>query len=114
MSYYSTGSTINTHTCMFARCELPGTWYILIFVAYLRMFSGGELWATDEQARALLSILTLIGLRCWPVNPTIDQLPGRAVLIFSDNAMSLARFLFWTISHFFMYLGDYSPCVGNS
>ena len=27
--------------------------------------------------------------------------------------MSLARFLFWTISHFLMYLGDYSRCVGQ-
>ena len=43
--------------------------------------------------------LTLIGLRRSAFNPTIDQLPGRAVLLFSDNSMSLARFLFRTISH---------------
>ena len=34
---------------------------------------------------------TLIGLRRSAVNPTIDQLPDRAVVIFSDISMSLAR-----------------------
>ena len=33
--------------------------------------------------------------------------------LYSDISISLARFLFWTISHFFMYHGDYSPCVGK-
>ena len=47
------------------------------------------------------------------MNPTIDQLPDRAVPLFSGTSMSLARFLFGTISHYFMYLGDYSQCVGK-
>ena len=46
-------------------------------------------------------VLLFIGLRRWAVNPTIDQLPDRAVLLFSDISMSLAPFLFWTISHLF-------------
>ena len=113
---------------MFARCELPGTWKIVNVTAYLRMFSGGELWATDEQARHLSEVrklqkqrpkgyitfaLTLIGVRRSAVNPTIDQLPHRAVPTFSGISMSLARFLLWTISHFFMYLGAYSSCLGK-
>ena len=32
----------------------------------------------------------------------IDQLPDRAVFLLSDISMSLARLLFWTISHYFM------------
>ena len=32
---------------------------------------------------------------------------------FSDILVSLARFQCWTISHFFMCLGDYSPYVGK-
>ena len=102
----------------------------LYSIAHLQMFLGGELWATDEQARGLSATcekllerrrpkgcitfaLTLIGLRCSAFNPTIDQFPDRAVLIFSDISMSLARFGFWTIYNFFMYLGDYTLCVGK-
>ena len=44
---YPTG--LSKYTCMVARCELPGTWYISNFIAYQRIFSGGALWATDEQ-----------------------------------------------------------------
>ena len=57
--------------------------------------------------------LTLLMLRCSASNPTIDKLPDWAVRSFSDNSISLARFLFWTISNVFMQLGDYSPCVGT-
>ena len=68
----------------------------------------------DTETKGLHYLrLTLIGLRRSVVNPTIDQLADRAVFIFSDISMSLARFVFWTISHIFKYLGDYSPCVGN-
>ena len=52
-------------------------------------------------------------LRRSAFNPTNDQLLDRAVLLFSDISMSLAWFLFWTVSSFLMYLGDYSPCVGE-
>ena len=38
--------------------------------------------------------LALTGLRPSPVDPTIDQLPDRAVLTFPDISMSLARFCF--------------------
>ena len=91
------------------------------------MFWGGELWATGEQARdpselskartqrrkgCITFSSTLIGLRRSAVNPTIDQLPDRAVRNFPDISMSFARFLFWTISHFFVYLWDYSPSAG--
>ena len=34
--------------------QVPG--FFLIFISYLRMFSGGELWATDEQARDLSDV----------------------------------------------------------
>ena len=92
------------------------------------MFSGGELWATNGPARDRSGVckttiqrskgcitidLTLIMLRCSASNPTIDKLPDRAVRLFSDDSMSLARFLFRTISYVFMHLGDYSPCVGT-
>ena len=121
---------LHIHACLPGVSYDPGTWKKLNSIAYLRMFSGGELRATDEQARDLSATCeklrqrqrpkgcitfasTLIGSRRSAVNPTIDQLPHRAVLIFSDISMSLARFLCWTISHFFKYLGDYSPCVGK-
>ena len=114
---------------MFARCDLSGIWNIYYFVAYLRMFSGGELWATVQMSKfvtcstcdklrhwerpesCIAFASTLIWLMPSAVNPTIDPLPDRAVHNFSDTSMSLARFLFLRISHFFMCLGDYSPCV---
>ena len=127
VSHKSTGSF--THTGMFARCDLSGIWNIYYFVAYLRMFSGGELWATVQMSKfvtcstcdklrhwerpesCIAFASTLIWLMPSAVNPTIDPLPDRAVHKFCDTSMSLARFLFLTISQFFMCLGDYSPCV---
>ena len=99
------------------------------FTAYLRMFSGGELWATVQMRKLVICptceklrdrqrpkgcinfVLTLVGLMPSAANQTIDQLPDRAVLIFSQISTSLARFLFLIIPHFFMCFGDYSPCV---
>ena len=57
--------------------------------------------------------LKLITWRCLAFNPNIDVLSECAVLLFSANLMSSVRFLLWTISHVFMQLGDYSPCVGT-
>ena len=75
------------------------------------MFSGGELWTIDKQARDLSATceklrhrqrpkgcltfaLTLIELRRSAVNPTINQLPDRAVLIFSDISCLWPGFCF--------------------
>ena len=96
---------------MFAVCEL-------YFIAYLHTFSRGELYGlqieltrdlfdvcktTTQRSKGCIAFhLTLIRLRLSALNPTIDQLPGRAVLLFSANSMSLARFLFWAISHVFV------------
>ena len=95
---------------MFARYELYS-------LAYLNIFSGSELWATDEPARDLSDVCAKlrhrdqwvaslssfdIGLRCLAFNSTIDKLPDCAVVLFSGNSKSLARFLFWTTSHVFM------------
>ena len=43
-----------THACLpGVSYQVPGTFY---FIAYRRLFSGGELRATDEQARDLSDV----------------------------------------------------------
>ena len=98
---------------MFAGCGLYS-------IAYLHMFSGGEVRATNEPTRDRSGVcktttqrsngcvafdLTLIILRCLAFNLIIDKLPDCMVLVFSDNSVSLARFLFWTISFFHLAWG---------
>ena len=113
------------------QASLPGVSYILYgrLSTHTYMLSEGKLCATTGPARDGLACtklrhrqrskgciaidLTLIMLRCSASNPTIDKLPDRAVRLFSDNSMPLARFLFLKTSHVFMQLGDYSPCVGT-
>ena len=79
-------------------CTYIHTYFFFFFnfITYLRMFSGGDLWARDEQARDLSDVwktttekkgcitfaLALVGLMRSAVNPTIDQLPHRAVFIY--------------------------------
>ena len=72
-----------------------------------------KVWHRQRSKGCTALDLTLILLMCSGSNPTIDRLPDRAVRLFSDNSMSLARFLVWTISHVFMQLGNYSPCIGT-
>ena len=72
-----------------------------------------KVWHRQRSKGCTALDLTLILLMCSASNPTIDRLPDRAVRLFSDNSMSLARFLVWTISHVFMQLGNYSPCIGT-
>ena len=84
------------------------------------MFSGSELWATNEPARDRSSVFKPInttqtdieGVHCLRFdseyvkvtvfNPTIYNLPDGAAVLFSDNPTPSARFLFWTIYHVFM------------
>ena len=88
-------------------CQVWAIFYSLS--AYLQMFSGGELWATNEPARDRSGVcktttqrskggiafdLALIKLRCSAFNPTIDKLLDCAILLFSDISMSSARFCF--------------------
>ena len=60
-----TGSS--TKTCMFARCELYSIGDII-------MFSGGELWATDEPSRDLSDVCVQnydTGIDQWVALPSI-------------------------------------------
>ena len=116
------------HAC-FASCEVPGIGYIRNFIDYLRMFSGGELWAPDERGRDLSDVckttpqtatkglhypwFNRVGEEAFGFQSDLRSASGtRGPLIFRYFD-ALARFLFLTISHFVMYLGDSSPCAGK-
>ena len=90
-----------------------GAHFTLLIIIYndcstTRVAQNSDSWILlfRKCASCITFALTSIGLRRWAVNPTIDQLPDRAVLTFSDMSMFLVRFLFWTISRICMFVGD--------
>ena len=111
------------HTCVFAGSEIYSIAYhnIHVFRGWATGYPWSSSWSvwrvenfdTDGDKWLHCNRFGIFLLRCSSSNLTIDKLSDRAVRLFSENSISLARFLFWTVSHVFMQLGDYSPCVGT-